>query len=61
MGPLAASWQELKDAEWQEKMAAGLLLAGIFIMGLAPFLIQHLTGDEAAGLVRSVTNQLTNK
>jgi NADH-quinone oxidoreductase subunit M len=61
MGPLAAGWQELKDAEWQEKMAAGLLLTGIFIMGLAPFLIQHLTGDEAAGLVRSVTNQLTNK
>jgi len=61
MGPLAAGWQELKDAEWQEKMAAGLLLAGIFIMGLAPFLIQHLTGDEAAGLVRSVSNQLTNK
>lgn len=61
MGPLAESWQHLKDAAWQEQVAAGLLLAGIFIMGMAPFLLQYLTGTEAEGLVRSASIQLTNK
>lgn len=61
MGPLRASWQELTDAAWQEQLAAGLLLLGIFVMGLAPFLLQYLTGSEAEGLVRSASNQLTNK
>jgi NADH-quinone oxidoreductase subunit M len=61
MGPVVSSWQELKDAAWQEKAAAGILLVGIFMMGLAPFLVQYLTGDEAAVLVRSVSGNLTNK
>jgi len=61
MGPLAAGWQNLKDAAWQEQLAAGLLLVGIFVMGLAPFLLQYLTGNEAEGLVRSASSQLINK
>jgi NADH-quinone oxidoreductase subunit M len=61
MGPVVSAWQELKDAAWQEKAAAGILLVGIFMMGLAPFLVQYLTGDEAAVLVRSVSGNLTNK
>ncbi|MFN7538852.1 MAG: NuoM family protein [Bacteroidota bacterium] len=61
MGPLAAGWQNLKDAAWQEQLAAGLLLVGIFVMGLAPFLLQYLTGYEADGLVRSASSQLINK
>jgi NADH-quinone oxidoreductase subunit M len=61
MGPLAAGWQNLKDAAWQEQLAAGLLLVGIFVMGVAPFLLQYLTGNEADGLVRSASSQLTNK
>ena len=61
MGPLADGWKGLKDADWNEQLAAALLLTGIFVMGLAPFLLQHLTGDEAQGLVRSASLYLTNK
>jgi len=61
MGPLANGWKGLKDADWNEQLAAVLLLTGIFVMGLAPFLLQHLTGDEAQGLVRSASLHLTNK
>lgn len=61
MGPAVTAWQELKDAAWQEQAAAGILLIGIFMMGLAPFLVQYLTGEEAAALVRSVSGNLTNK
>jgi NADH-quinone oxidoreductase subunit M len=61
MGPLSESWKELKDADWHEQMAAALLLAGIFVMGLAPFLLQHLIGNEAQEIVRSASSPLINK
>ncbi len=42
MGPLNASYNQLTDATWNEKLAAGLLITGIVIMGVAPFLITKL-------------------
>jgi len=42
MGPLHASHNYLADATWNEKLAAGVLIIGIVIMGLAPFLITKL-------------------
>jgi NADH-quinone oxidoreductase subunit M len=42
MGPLNASHNYLTDAAWNEKLAAVVLIAGIVIMGVAPFLMTKL-------------------
>jgi NADH-quinone oxidoreductase subunit M len=50
MGPVKhESYALLKDAAWNEKSAAIILMAGILLIGLAPFLINNLItpGTEA--------------
>jgi NADH-quinone oxidoreductase subunit M len=42
MGPISDSYTKLTDATWNEKLAAGLLIAGILVIGIAPFLINQL-------------------
>lgn len=42
MGPIASSFERLDDAKWNEKLAAGILIIGIVIIGVAPFLINKL-------------------
>jgi NADH-quinone oxidoreductase subunit M len=42
MGPISTEHAVLSDATWNEKLAAVLLIAGILIIGLAPFLINYL-------------------
>lgn len=42
MGPISTEHGLLNDATWNEKLAAVLLIAGILVIGLAPFLINHL-------------------
>lgn len=42
MGPISTEHAILNDATWNEKLAAVLLIAGILVIGLAPFLINHL-------------------
>jgi len=45
MGPLVNSEHGLlTDAAWNEKLAAGLLLAGIVVIGIAPFWLNELIG-----------------
>lgn len=61
MGPLQQVYASLTDAVWYEKMAAVFLLAGIFVMGIAPFLLQYITGNEAASIVRTAAQTLINK
>jgi NADH-quinone oxidoreductase subunit M len=61
MGPLQQAYASLTDAVWYEKMAAVFLLSGIFVMGIAPFLIQYITGDEAAAIVNAGAQTLINK
>jgi len=61
MGPIRQSFINLQDAVWYEKMAAIFLLAGIFVMGLAPFLIQFIIGNEAAAIVNQGAQVLINK
>ena len=61
MGPIRQSFINLQDAVWYEKMAAIFLLAGIFVMGLAPFLIQYIIGNEAAAIVNQGAQVLINK
>lgn len=42
MGPMSSGYAELKDATWNEKLAAVLLIGGIVLMGIAPFLLNEL-------------------
>ncbi|TDH29260.1 NADH-quinone oxidoreductase subunit M [Segetibacter sp. 3557_3] len=42
MGPMSSTYENLVDAKWNERLAAALLIAGILLIGLAPFLINQL-------------------
>lgn len=42
MGPLSGYYETLTDARWNEKLAAVILISGIVIIGVAPFLITQL-------------------
>jgi len=42
MGPMSNAYEKLTDATWNEKLAAGLLIVAILVIGLAPFLINDL-------------------
>ncbi|HEY0356754.1 MAG TPA: NADH-quinone oxidoreductase subunit M, partial [Flavisolibacter sp.] len=42
MGPMSSAYVQLKDASWNEKLAAGVLIGGIVLMGIAPFLVNEL-------------------
>ena len=61
MGPIRETFLTLSDAVWYEKMAAIFLLAGIFVMGIAPFLLQYVIGNEAAAIVNQGAQGLINK
>jgi NADH-quinone oxidoreductase subunit M len=61
MGPIRETFSTLSDAVWYEKMAAIFLLAGIFVMGIAPFLLQYIIGNEAATIVNRGAQVLINK
>jgi NADH-quinone oxidoreductase subunit M len=55
MGPLKnAHFALLKDATWYEKTAAIVLMAGILMIGIAPFLITNLIGAGTAAIYRQV-------
>jgi len=45
MGPLNNNYQVLNDAKWNERIAAGILIIGIVVIGVAPFLINQLIGS----------------
>ena len=47
MGPLQTGFETIKDAAWNEKLAAIVLLGGIFTMGLAPHWLNALIGPAA--------------
>lgn len=61
MGPLRSSFTTLDDANWYEKWAAIFLLAGILVMGLAPFIIHYIIGNEAASLITASSTVMINK
>jgi NADH-quinone oxidoreductase subunit M len=42
MGPMSNAYEPLRDANWNEKLAAGLLVVGILAIGIAPFWLQEL-------------------
>jgi NADH-quinone oxidoreductase subunit M len=55
MGPVKhESYALLKDATWNEKSAAILLMAGILLIGMAPFLINQLIAPGTEAIMEKV-------
>lgn len=52
MGPMNGAYNKLEDATWNEKLAAGILIIGIVVIGVAPFLINQLI-EPATGEIIS--------
>lgn len=47
MGPLTHGFVDLRDATWNEKLAALILVAGILAIGVAPYWLNDLIGPGA--------------
>jgi NADH-quinone oxidoreductase subunit M len=54
MGPLTAGFEELKDATWNEKLAALILIAGIIAIGVAPFWLNELVSPGAEIIMQKI-------
>nr|MBA2761325.1 NADH-quinone oxidoreductase subunit M [Segetibacter sp.] len=54
MGPMNSAYETLTDAKWNEKLAAGILIIGIVIIGVAPFLINQLIGPGTDVIINKV-------
>jgi NADH-quinone oxidoreductase subunit M len=56
MGPIGNEYTQLTDATWNEKLAAVILVTGIVVIGIAPFLINQLIGSSTGNIMRQVGN-----
>jgi NADH-quinone oxidoreductase subunit M len=61
MGPMSNAYDGLKDASWNEKLAAGLLIAGIVAIGVAPFLISELISPGTDTIMQQLTKAVSLK
>lgn len=62
MGPIAnSSYLTLTDAAWNERIAAGILIIGIVLVGVAPFLINELIGPGTENIMQQVGKAITLK
>ena len=55
MGPLKVGYENLKDAAWNEKMAAIILIIGIIAIGLAPFWLNDLVSSGAEIIMKKIS------
>lgn len=61
MGPISSPYLGLTDATWNEKLAAVILVAGIVLMGIAPFLVNQLIGPGTEHIIQQVGRTMTLK
>ncbi|NCI51432.1 NADH-quinone oxidoreductase subunit M [Sediminibacterium roseum] len=54
MGPMQETYASLHDATWNEKLAAVVLMTGILVVGVAPFLINQLIHPSTTNIMRQV-------
>ena len=55
MGPVVNNEHvSLGDAEWNERLAAGLLIAGIVIIGVVPLLLKGLIGPGTEIIIQKI-------
>ncbi|MGN6264666.1 MAG: complex I subunit 4 family protein [Ginsengibacter sp.] len=55
MGPIKETFSHLKDAAWNEKLAAVILLFGIIAIGVAPFWLNDLIRPGAEIIMQKIT------
>ncbi|MGZ5254556.1 MAG: complex I subunit 4 family protein [Flavitalea sp.] len=60
MGPLQQNYSGLQDAAWNEKIAAGLLIIGIVLIGILPFLFTQLIDPDTEIIMNKVLGELNN-
>jgi len=53
MGPAEQKYPSIKDATWNEKLAAGLLVFGILAIGIVPFWLNELVVPGAEAFMKS--------
>lgn len=62
MGPISDEhYLHLTDATWNEKLAAAILIIGIVLIGVAPFLINQLIGPGTETIMQQVGKVITLK
>lgn len=61
MGPMSNAYETLTDATWNEKLAAGLLILGIVIIGVAPFLLNQLIAPGTDVIMQQLGKAITLK
>jgi NADH-quinone oxidoreductase subunit M len=50
----------LGDANWNEKLAAGLLISGIVIIGIAPILLKELINPATGQIIQKIVTTINN-
>lgn len=55
MGPIKETFSHLRDASWNEKLAAVILLFGIIAIGVAPFWLNDLIRPGAQIIMQKIT------
>jgi NADH-quinone oxidoreductase subunit M len=60
MGPLKAGFETLTDANWNEKLAALILIAGIIAIGVAPFWLNDLVAPAAERIMEKINSVQIN-
>ncbi|MES2005857.1 MAG: NADH-quinone oxidoreductase subunit M [Bacteroidota bacterium] len=61
MGPMSEHYGVLTDATWNEKLAAVILVIGIVVIGVAPFLINQLITPGTENIMLQVGKAITQK
>ena len=60
MGPVKKNeYNILKDAAWNERLGAGVLVAGIVFMGMLPFLVNSLINPSTKNLMLNIQKLIT--
>jgi NADH-quinone oxidoreductase subunit M len=54
MGPLQGAEPAINDARWNERLAAIVLVLGIVLIGVAPFLLQNLLTPATNELMKNI-------
>jgi NADH:ubiquinone oxidoreductase subunit 4 (subunit M) len=62
MGPVRITeYLVLKDAAWNERIGAGVLVAGIVFMGMLPFLVNGLINPSTQNLMLNIQKIVTGQ
>ncbi len=61
MGPIPPEYNSLPDAAWNEKLAAIVLVAGIVLVGVAPFLLNQLITPGTENMMMQIGKAITQK